>query len=462
MAVVICFLTGTVAGAQGDSIDRYIRERMESLRIPGLSLAVLRDHKITRSRGYGFANIESGVPATAKTVYEIGSMTKQFTAMAIMMLVEDGRLHLDDRLESFFPGTPTSWKGITIRHMLTHTSGIRNHVAIPGYMDLFRMSLGGDVFPKKEEILKGFFLLPLEFRQGESWAYDNTGYYLLGLIIEQLSGQSYWAFLDQRIFTPLGMKATRNTDTKPIVTHRASGYVWMGTGFQNQPPLWPFVGFSAGSLMSSVEDLARWDEALYTDKLVKRSSLSIMWEAATGKGGALLPSSYGFGWFVDSYHGHRIVQHSGGTPGFSSVIYRFPDDTLTIILLTNHADKMIDQLAIEIAGMYQPGLGRPLQADDPMPARTDRLKNIFSGLLEGRHDEKEFTPAMAAFLKTSTGKSFWQWFASAGAPGTFIFSDAEINNGITTLRYRIMLGKDQYLFTFRINQEGRIAQINFS
>lgn len=362
----------------------------------------------------------------------------------------------------FFPDGPAAWKNITIRHLLTHTSGIQNHVAIPGYLDSFKMNLSRQGFPKPQEILQLFFQLPLEFEPGQTWAYDNTGYYLLGLIIEQVSLQSYWSFLEHRIFNPLGMKNTRNTDTRDIVYHRASGYIWEEGIYKNQPSLWTFIGFSAGSLISTVEDLALWDAALYTERLVKKETLEKMWRPVKSNTGKLLPYNSGFGWFTDSYHGHRIIQHSGGTPGFSSVIYRFPDDSLCVILLTNHADKMIDQLALDIAGFYNPALKRPMAIIDPSPALTRRLKNIFSELLQDRFIAGDFTPEMNIFLETTTSKAIWQWFSSFGKPGTFLPADHEIKEGMDVYRYRIQLGDNIYLFTFSITKDGKIAQIYFS
>lgn len=448
--------------SQDDAVDTFIKTNMESLRIPGLSLSIVRNNIVIKSGGYGFANLELSVPATSKTVYEIGSMTKQFTATAIMMLMEEGKLRLNDKITTFFPDAPSAWRKITIRHLLTHTSGIQNHVAVPGYLGVFKTNLLHETFPAQEEILKLFFKLPQEFKPGETWSYDNTGYYLLGLIIEKVSGKSYWQFLDEHIFKKLGMTASRNTDTKHIVPSRASGYIWADSFFQNQPVLWPFVGFSAGSIISTVADLALWDAALYTQKLVKKSSLEEMWKPALTDNGSLAPYNCGFGWFTDIYQGHRIVQHSGGTPGFSSVIYKFPDDTLTVIILTNHADRMIDQLAIDIAGMYVPALSRPNAIKDPSPVTSNRLKTIFSQLLHGNYNPVEFTAAMNTFLKTSTSKSLWQWFASFGKLGTFTLSDYEVKEAVTTLRYRVMLGENSYLFTFRTVKNGKIAQIYFS
>src|SRR5215813_681152 len=355
LLLVLC----AFVSARGDGVDDYIQARMRGLHIPGLSLAVVRNGQVVKASGYGVANLELNSAATPQTVYEIGSMTKQFTATAIMMLVEEGKVCLDDSISKYFPEAPESWRPITIRHLLSHTSGIQNHVAIPGYLGAFKTNLLMESTPGREELLSMFFKLPLEFQPGETWSYDNTGYYLLGIIVEKASGKDFWQFLNERIFHPLGMNATRNTDVRALVANRAAGYEWVNGAFENRPVLAPFVAFSAGSLVSNVQDLARWDAALYTEKLLKISSLEQMWTANRTNEGAAASFSYGFGWFVDSYHGHRVVQHSGGTLGFSSNIYRFVDDRLTIIILTNHSDMILDQLAIDIAGKYVPALARP-------------------------------------------------------------------------------------------------------
>jgi len=218
-AVVVALLVGFCApiSTKGDKIDDYVSARMRQLHIPGLSLAIVRDGRITKAQGYGFANLELRAHATKETVYEIGSNTKQFTAAAIMMLVEDGKIRLEDTITKYFPEAPETWRGITIRHLLTHTSGIQNHVAVPHWLDAFRTNLAFETAPARDELLKMFFKVPLEFQPGETWAYDNTGYYFVGIIIEKASGKSYWQFLDERIFKPLGMDATRSTNPQPLV-----------------------------------------------------------------------------------------------------------------------------------------------------------------------------------------------------------------------------------------------------
>ncbi|PWT87601.1 MAG: serine hydrolase [Blastocatellia bacterium] len=459
IASVLLLVLCAFVSARGEGVDDYIQARMCELHIPGLSLAVVRNGRIVKANGYGVANLEQNSPATPQTVYEIGSMTKQFTATAIMMLVEEGKVHLDDSITKYFPNAPEAWQPITIRHLLSHTSGIQNHVAVPGYLGSFKTNLLMESTPGREELLSMFFKLPLEFQPGDTWSYDNTGYYLLGLVVEKVSGESFWQFLSERIFRPVGMRATHNTDVRPLVANRAAGYQWVSGAFENRPVLAPFIAFSAGSILSSVEDLARWDAVLYTEKLLKTSSLEQMWTATRTNEGAAASFNYGFGWFVDSYHGHHFVQHSGGTPGFSSVIYRFLDDKLTIIILTNHSDMIIDQLAIDIAGMYVPALARPQVKPDHDPQTSIRLKEITSHLLNGSFDNAEFAKPMQVFLSTATRKAFWQWVGSHGALRSFVYYDREKVEEGSIVRYRLVLGDSGYLLSFRVGDDKRIEQI---
>lgn len=460
-AGVVALLVGffTAISSKADQVDDYISARMRQLHIPGLSLAIVRDGRITKSQGYGFANLELKAPATKKTVYEIGSNTKQFTAAAIMILVEDGKIHLEDSIAKYFPAAPEAWHDITIRHLLSHTSGIQNHVAVPHWLDVFKTDLAFETSPTRDELLKMFFKLPLEFQPGDTWAYDNTGYYLLGLIIEKVSGKPYWQFLDERIFKPLGMDATRNTDPRPLVPNRASGYQWKSDHFENCPILLPRIAFSAGSLLSTVEDMVKWDEALSGEKLLTKSSLDQIWTATVTKGGADAPFNYGFGWFVDTYHGHRLVQHSGGTPGFSSLIYRFIDDKLTIIILTNHSDMIIDEFAIDIAGICFPALKREQAARDPNPMSTAKSKEIVSGLLKGHYEPDAFTAPMHAFLNTATGKAFWKWFAEHGELESFVFSDREEKRDGEVRRYKLTLGGNWYWLSVTTTKDDKVSQI---
>ncbi len=443
----------------GDAVDRYFAAQMDRHHIPGLSLAVVRGGRIVKAAGYGLADLELGVPATASTVYEIGSDTKQFTAVAVMMLVEEGKIALDDAITKYFPDAPAAWSRITVAHLLSHTSGIQNHVAVPGFMEVFRTNLGYATTPARDELVRLFHALPLEFEPGATWSYDNTGYYLLGILVEQASGTPYWQFLRERIFMPLGMQATSSTAPQPIVRNRASGYDRVGDTYENRPALPPAVAFSAGAMLSTVEDLARWDTGLRAHMLLGAASSERLWTACRTADGSLAAHDYGFGWFVDTFHGHRIALHGGGTPGFSSVVYRFLDDDLTIVILANRGDRILDPFAIDIAGMYAPALARAVPAIDPDPGTTSRVRAVVAGLLANKHDPEQFTQPMRAFLCTATARAMWQWIASHGDLASLHFADREDSSDGAVLRYQAELGGNRFWFSVRLAPDGRIAQI---
>lgn len=441
---------------RADLVDGCIEAHMRDLHIPGLSLAVVRNGQIIKAQGYGLADMELNVKAMTNTVYEIGSLTKQFTAVAIMMLIEEGKLNLDDRMSKFLTNVPLSWDSITIRQLLNHSSGIQNYLAVPAFPDIHHEGLSHD------NITKLFFeKLQLEFQPGETWAYTNSGYLLLGNIIEKLSGMSYWEFLDNRIFTPLGMSATRSSDPNAIIPDRASGYQWCETGFENRPAL-AENAYAAGAIVSTVLDMAKWDAALYPEELLTKSSLSEMWTPAKAVDGTPFPFNYGFGWFVDQYRGHRVISHGGGTPGFSSVIYRFVDYGLTVIVLSNHADRIIDQLAIDVAGIYLPVFARPSILEiDTAQGTSQILRNTIVDLFEGKTNQSLFTPAMQIFLNTATGKGIWEWVSSDGDLKSFVFAELEEAGGTRILRYRAILGNVTHWFSFTMTSDRQIAQVNW-
>ncbi len=451
VALILCCAFGS---ARADGVDEYISAQMRQLHIPGLSLAVVRDGRVVKSKGYGLAHVELNVPITEDTVFEIGSITKQFTAAAIMMLVEENKIVLDDPISKYLDGVPKAWGEVTIRHLLTHSSGIQNYLDVPGlFSETARTGLSHD------DIARLFFeRLQLEFRPGETWSYSNTGYLLLGNVIEKASRKSYWAFLDERIFKPLSMNATRSGEPRAIIPNRAAGYEWQKNKLENRSALTENA-YAAGSIVSTIRDMAKWDAALYTEKLLKKSSFDQIWTSRSADGGAAAPFNYGFGWFVDTYHGHRVISHSGGTPGFSSVIYRFVDDGLTVIILTNHADRIIDHLAIDVAGVYVPALARPKGEIDRDPKISEMLKKALTDLFGGKPDPTLYTPEMQTFLRTTVGKGIWQWIASDGEINSFIFSESAKVGADRILRYQAILGNNTRWFAFTITTEKKIAQI---
>src|SRR5215813_9380992 len=247
-------LTATVA-ARADKVDDYVKAEMQKQHVPGLSLAVIKDGKIIKLEGYGLANIELNVPAKPETVFKIGSVSKQFIASGIMILVDEGRISLDDKISKFLDGSPETWKDINVRHLLTHTSGIVREA--PGF-DPMKVQDDADV-------IKTAYPLPLRFQPGEKWEYCNVGYFTLAEIIRKISNKPWPEFLSERVFKPLGMNATRTTTVSDLVPNRASGYVWSQERLQNADE-WVALRPS-GAFLSTAQDLAKWDAALYTDRI---------------------------------------------------------------------------------------------------------------------------------------------------------------------------------------------------
>ncbi|HSF24616.1 MAG TPA: serine hydrolase domain-containing protein [Blastocatellia bacterium] len=333
--------------ARADQLDDYIKAEMEKQRIPGLSIAVVRDGKVIRAQGYGLANVELNVAATPETVYRIGSISKPLIATGIMLLVQDGKVGLDDKVGKFFEGTPESWKEITIRHLLSHTAGlIRESPGFHPYKD-----------QSNAEVIKAAYGSPLSYATGSKWEYSNLGYFILAEIISKVSGQPWGQYLADRVFQPLGMTATRTISLKEVVPNRASGYDWSNPKVQNAAIL--IALRPSGAFDSTVLDLAKWDAALYSDQILKQATRELMWKAAaetTRKAEDGRNTSYGFGWFVHQVNGRRVVYHGGSQSGFRADLERFVDDKLTVIVLTNSDQAKPEGIARRIAAFYLPDL----------------------------------------------------------------------------------------------------------
>ncbi len=338
---IVLLLTASVA-VQADKTDDYVKDAMQRQRLPGLSLVVIKNQKIVKVQGYGLANIELNVPATPETVYKIGSVSKQFIATGIMMLVQEGKLNIDDKISQYLDDTPESWKPITIRHLLTHTSGIIREA--PGF-DPLKIQSDADV-------IKTAYPSPLRFTPGEKYEYCNVGYFTLAEIIRRVSGIPWGEYLNERLFKPLGMNATRPTDMRELVPNRANGYVWRNGKFENAAiylALRP-----SGAFLSTVMDLAKWEEALAAQKVLKQSMLDQMWTPVKLNDGKT--EQYGFGWQLDDVRGHKLVNHGGSLPGFRAQFARFVDDKVTVIVLTNGDNANAFSIARGVADLYIPGL----------------------------------------------------------------------------------------------------------
>src|SRR5579859_811309 len=350
-SVVVLFLLGADCRAQDSvatKVDDFVQNEMLRQHIPGLSLLVKQDGKIVLAKGYGMANVELQVPVKPETVFQSGSVGKQFTATAVMMLVEEGKVGLDDKVSKYFTNAPQSWADIKVRHLLTHTSGLGDY---PRDFDLRRDYT-------EDELLAKVMVTPLGFKPGEKWSYSNLGYLTLGVLIGKVTGKFYGDFLQERIFKPLGMTTARIISEADLVTNRAAGYRLVDGQLRNQDWVSPTFNSTAdGSLYLTVYDLAKWDASLYTEKIIKSSSLDQMWTPVKLNDGKTHP--YGFGWFVVDVRGHRLIHHGGAWQGFQCAIQRYVDDKFTVIGFDNLAQSDLQKIIRGVAGIYNDEL-RPL------------------------------------------------------------------------------------------------------
>lgn len=341
-------------------IDDSLQAIMAQHHIPGLSVAVVQEGETVLMKGYGLANIEHTVSATEHTVYEIASIGKIFSAIATLLLVEEDLISLNDSIIDYLDDPPEAWQPVTLRHILTHQSGIPSYTDAPNYWELTRLELS------KAEVLGLVSDLPLKFSPGQESAYDNTGYYLLGLMLETVTGKTYGEVLRDRIFAPLGMNATQMNHPAHIVPHRASGYQWRNNQLYNKPYYSPSVTYSAGGQLSSVADMVKWEKALHNQTLLQPATLEQMWTPyPSARGNEWEDRKYvlGLGWFILNYGDRRVVSHNGSILGFASNITRFIDDRISVIVLCN-LDRIArpDAIAKTVAGYYCPSLAElPLQ-----------------------------------------------------------------------------------------------------
>jgi CubicO group peptidase (beta-lactamase class C family) len=355
--IACCTVAPLLATADppADEVTRLVRSEMHRQHIPGLALLVSRNGRVVRAEGYGQANVELQVAVQPKTIFQSGSVGKQFTATAVMMLVESGALRLEDPLTRYFPEGPAWWKQVTIHELLSHTAGFTDY---PSDFDMRKDY-------SEEELLKIVAAIPPAFAPGTKWSYSNLGYLTLGILIHKVTGEFYGDFLQRKIFKPLAMSTTRIISEADIIPDRSAGYEWIGGHLKNQEWVSPQLNTTAdGSLYFSILDLAKWDAALYTEKLLKRTSLQRMWSVATLRDGTPNAGHYGYGWFIGNKQGHRVVEHEGQWQGFETQISRYVDDGLTVAVLSNLAQAKPELIADGVAAIYlsQPASTRVTQS----------------------------------------------------------------------------------------------------
>jgi CubicO group peptidase (beta-lactamase class C family) len=449
--------------ARADAIDDYVRGVMQKKKIPGVSLVVVRNGQVVKAEGYGYANVELDAKATADTIYQSGSTGKQFTAAGILLLAEEGKLSLDDRLTKHFPAGPSAWHRITIRQLLTHTSGIKDY---EGETDL-DMQRNYD----ETDLLKVMMGLPLQFEPGTQWSYSNSGYLVLGLLTSKLAGKHWSDFQAERLFVPLGMKTTRVISEQDIVKNRAAGYVLDDKReLKNQEWVAPSLNRLAdGSLYFSVRDLAAWETALRAGTFLKPASLKEWWTPVTLANGTTY--QYGFGWAVAEQRGQKLIEHGGSWQGFRAMVTRYVDQGLAVSVLTNLSSAEPEVMAHEIAGLLEPALALPDPAQvkpDPDPARAAKLR----GVLEAWGNNR-VVPAMAKGLaETASGSGreaygrnstdrYVKALTSFGYLGEDDLATRPLawqgESVVKIVHYALATKDSRYAYRFYLTKDGRVA-----
>jgi CubicO group peptidase (beta-lactamase class C family) len=303
------------------AIDSFITTQMVHQKIPGLALGIYSRGQILLVKGYGQANVELGVPVKPESIFQSGSVGKQFISAAIMMLVEEGKLSLDDSLTKYFSEARAAWKSILIKNLLSHTSGLAEYESEEriGPKGAFYLRLDFT----EDELVTKIEALPIEAAPGDKWDYRNTNYVLLGVLIHRITGKPYYEFLDERIFKPLGMTSTRLISDRDIIPNRAAGYEIDNGQLKNQEWVSPTFNSTAdGTLYFNVLDLAKWDAALYGAQLLKQSSMDHIWTIYPLNDGKPNPAGYGFGWSIGKQQEHKRIEHGGAWQGFTCDIAR--------------------------------------------------------------------------------------------------------------------------------------------
>jgi len=321
-------------------MEQVIQSFVEQQQFMGTVLVARRD-EVLLDKGYGFADVELNVPVSPNTKFRLGSITKQFTAALVLILQERGKLNVNDPIKKYMPDAPAAWDKITIFNLLTHTSGIPNFTSFPDYPSLEPFAT------TPEKLVARFRNKPLDFQPGEQWSYSNSGYVLLGYLIEKISGKSYSQFVDEDIFKPLGMANSGYDSNSAIISNRASGYVPSSGGLVNAGYINMTVPFSAGGLYSTTEDLLRWEQRLFGGKLLSAASLTEMTTP--------FKNDYAFGLQVHTVDGHQVIDHGGGIEGFNTLLAYYPEDRLTVIVLGNVNGTAPEQIARDLGTLAQGG-----------------------------------------------------------------------------------------------------------
>ncbi len=429
--LLLFLLSQGMVQAQSDTVDKMLSEKYPDDR-PGAVALVAKGGEVLFAKGYGLANLELNVPMNVDNVFEIGSITKQFTAVSILMLMEQDKLRLDDEITKYLEDYPTHDHIITIDHLLNHTSGIKSYTSMPSFMSKART----DMTPT--ELIDVFKNEPMDFPPGEQWEYNNSAYIILGHIIEVVSGMSYAEYIKQKIFMPLEMDNSYYGSHSKIIPNRASGYQPNNEGYRNADYLSMTLPYAGGSLMSTVEDLLKWQQAIHNNVLITQESKALAFSDSKLNNGE--STYYGYGWRLDEIEGTPTIEHGGGIFGYTCYAVYVPSHDLYTVVLSNSNGNSPTDITIEMAAQY---LGTPLLSKETVDLPEDALKRWVGTY--------EFEDGVFRYITLEDGSLYSQreggerLIINPIGPQTFQFEDS-----FTTYQFSVEDDKKTALFTSRI------------
>ena len=426
-------------------IDDVVHKVLATTGVPSASLALVKDGKVAYLQAYGDARLDPPTPANSAMRYSIGSISKQFTAAAILMLAEEGKLSLDDPVQKYVPGL-TRGNEVTIRELLSHTSGYQDYWP----QDYVMPTMLKPVTP--EEILERWGHIPLDFDPGTKWQYSNTNYVIAGVILENVSGMPLWTLLGKRVFTPLGMTSITDTNEKALPTTDPSGYFRYALGPPHPAPKegkgWMFA---AGELAMTAADLAKWDISMINQTVLKPASYQAMETVVLLKNGA--PTRYGLGVGVSMVNGHRVLEHGGEVSGFTAENIVLPDDKIAIVVLTNQDAA---EAASQIGNQVRLAL---LKSENPHDQREDeKVRKVYEGLQQGKIDRSLFTDNANSYFNDQALKDYAGSLGPLGAPQSFAQSGTSLRGGMTERIYEVKYPAKNLVIIIYEMPDGKLEQ----
>ncbi|MEO6914172.1 MAG: serine hydrolase domain-containing protein [Candidatus Baltobacteraceae bacterium] len=457
LTAVFLLTLGALPAAQQAAVDGAVSAVMQRDQVPAISIGIARNGRMLYERGYGYRDLPGKVPADAGTIYEIGSITKQFTAVMILQLLHEGKLSLDDPVAKYVANYPSAAR-VTLRQLLSQVSGIPDYTQQADFLSYADQDL------TPAQIVAKVASLPLDFAPASKWEYSNTNYVLLGMVIEKITGRSYAEALRTRLLNPLHLTSTTYTDLVATVADRAFGYSWYDKYSVLARPSSMTIPFSAGALSSNAADLIAWDTALFSDRILPPDLTTLMMTPGSLSDGT--PIDYGFGLQLTRVYGRLGVMHSGGIFGFSSFNIVFPETKLQIVILGN-SDSFVsaEALAKSIAAIVEPPSDRQLEATRFRPAQnedpkiTSALKMLLLQIQTGTITRAAFDTAFNTAVTDPQLAAAQRYISSLGTPKLIEFAEKRIVAGLPVYKYRIAYTSARVFVFFGYDADGKISTL---